>query len=1527
MNLRVRDMNSDWLWSRDLEFVLWTPERLGRPSAWWGHVPFAFWIVANCEPRLLVELGTHYGVSYAAFCEAVARLGLPTRCYAVDDWRGDPHAGAYGEDVYAELKDFHDTHYASFSQLVRRLFNEARDDFADGSIDLLHIDGFHTYRAVRHDFLTWRPKLSSRAVVLFHDTNERQRDFGVWRFLDELKQEAPAFEFLHCHGLGVVAVGTDAPEAVKRLCQLRDGAEIAAVRERFSLVGARWMAEQDKASLAAQSRALEAHVRALEEDIAQKDARARALEEAIAQEDARVRALEEAIAQEDARVRALEEAIAQEDARVRALEEAIAQNDARARALEEAIAQNDARARGLEDEIQQKGSQVIDLQTVLAKAQERNRELHNQVQRLEQDLLQTRQENSSLVVNIHRTVDDHIRQLAGLKRTDYEGRLPNKLTGLRRLLPWRRKKLRRLANDYRIIAASPLFDADWYLAANPDVAAKKMDPTLHYLRQGAQQGLAPGPHFDAAAYLKANPDVRAAGIDPMVHYVRFGSKEGRDPSPFFSETGYRGGNQDVRARGLTAIDHYKQFGRAEGRLSVSLTSVRSAPQEIASSAPEGIHTSDPFEDVARDVFANQQSELSAELAKQMQKAFSRQPLISVIMPVYKTPLQWLRRAVELLQEQYYGRWELCAVDDRSPTEEQRDLLRELAASDARVRFKILERNGGISKASNAALEMAQGEYVALLDHDDELTPDALLRVVEAINLQPDLDFVYSDECKVDDTPARRLFHFIFKPDWSPELMFNSMMTGHLTVYHKAVVDDLGGFRSAFDFSQDYDLALRVAEVAMRIVHIERVLYLWRSIPGSAASGDKGFARASNVAALNDALLRRGIPGAALSLPHANCVRVALPADAVKASIIIPSDSVQNLRSVLESIREHTVYPNYEVVVVCNGPLAERLKDDFCDWEPLRFVHYDKKYNFSDKCNEGARAAAGEIVIFYNDDVYPLQPDWITRLIEYLWVPGVGGVSPKLLHANDTIQYAGMISGTPGLCGTAYNNVSRDGMDSFLTMHRHVRNVSILSGACCALWKDVFWKVGAFDVIHTPDGHSDMDLSYKLMESGYRCVYTPHAILRHVGNHSWGVKRQKYKADIYVLKRWGRRVSTDPYFTASMKRVLYHDFQFVYRIYGQHIDPEAHYSGPDVLFVAHELTLTGAPRMLFYAAKAVRQSGGFPVIVAPADGPLRAEMLQAGLIVIVDELIRHNHFLFERFARNFDLAVVNTNDLVGVVRQLSTIPILRTIWWLHEAKPLYFQLRESQGIQWERICPLCVSDYAKTFVPEGIAVRVIYNGIPDEVTDALSGKAEGPLTFILSGTIEPRKGQDIFVEAIALLPPAVRRDCRFLLTGKLWDMHRNFWRAIEAQIAELPQIEYLGSLDHKSQLRAMADADVIVCCSRDDACSLVVVEAAMLSKPAILSDHVGVGEVFDDESCLRFQSESITSLAGKLLEAFERRDDLKRIGMAARRTFEQNLTLEAFGRRFMALVSEQIASGTVPVQDRTRTRAASVMTDG
>jgi glycosyltransferase involved in cell wall biosynthesis len=217
------------------------PTRTGVLSAWWGHVPFAYWIVGALRPSCIVEMGTHNGVSYSAFCDAVLQEGLDTRCFAIDTWQGDEHAGFYDESVYQDFQKFHAARYGGFSQMLRCMFDEALPYIPDGSIDLLHIDGRHGYHDVRHDFSAWRPKLSERAVVLFHDTNVREREFGVWRLWDELRSQYPGFEFLHAHGLGVLAFGKQVSAAVQAICHLQGDAAVNAVRERFALLGERWV--------------------------------------------------------------------------------------------------------------------------------------------------------------------------------------------------------------------------------------------------------------------------------------------------------------------------------------------------------------------------------------------------------------------------------------------------------------------------------------------------------------------------------------------------------------------------------------------------------------------------------------------------------------------------------------------------------------------------------------------------------------------------------------------------------------------------------------------------------------------------------------------------------------------------------------------------------------------------------------------------------------------------------------------------------------------------------------------------------------------------------------------------------------------------------------------------------------------------------------------------------------------------------------------------------------------------------------
>ena len=477
--------------------LFWRPSRLGYDSAWTAHVPFAHWIVGATRPRMLVELGTHNGVSYAGFCEAVVQCQLATRCYAVDTWEGDEHAGLYGEEVYSDLRRFHDQRYAAFSDMLRCTFDAALEYMPDGSIDLLHIDGCHGYEAVRHDFESWLPKLSDRAVVLFHDTNVRERHFGVWRLFAELGERYPSFEFLHEHGLGVVAVGQNAPEDVAGLCAVRDPAVINAVRERFSQLGERWRFEVQLANATRDLKASNLRQHAVENDrmrarAAQRSAEARrSASVAYAEAD---RLSTELLAARHEIERLRQEASRLADER-----------DGWARAHYEM-------ASACAETVSARDWAAYDRDRFRA---ERDR-LIAENQRIGQELAQRRRTAAPPRSAIRRKLR------TGARMAWWAASLQ-----LRR----RMRQRARLRHELALLAGSHLFSPGWYLNHYPDVAASDVDPALHYLERGLAERRNPGPLFDSASYLASYPDVAGSGMAPLIHYLRHGAAEGRMIQP------------------------------------------------------------------------------------------------------------------------------------------------------------------------------------------------------------------------------------------------------------------------------------------------------------------------------------------------------------------------------------------------------------------------------------------------------------------------------------------------------------------------------------------------------------------------------------------------------------------------------------------------------------------------------------------------------------------------------------------------------------------------------------------------------------------------------------------------------------------------------------------------------------------------------------------------------------------------------------------------------------------------------------
>jgi glycosyltransferase involved in cell wall biosynthesis/GT2 family glycosyltransferase len=906
--------------------------------------------------------------------------------------------------------------------------------------------------------------------------------------------------------------------------------------------------------------------------------------------------------------------------------------------------------------------------------------------------------------------------------------------------------------------------------------------------------------------------------------------------------------------------------------------------------------------------------VALEKQRKLSRQLSTRAKISLLTPVHNTPAQFLEEMFASVLAQTYDNWELCVVDAASDRAETIDVLRQWGACDPRIRVERVTENFGIAENTNHALKMATGDFIACLDHDDVLAPSALYELARAAAEFPEADILYSDEDRLSERGKRHAP--FFKPEWDPELLCASMYIGHLSAYRRSLALELDGFRKEFDLSQDYDFALRATERAREIQHVPHVLYHWREHPESGSAGGKPHARKTNLAALADAMRRRNLPAEILEYPTANRARLKIERWP-RVSLIVPTDSPTRAQACLQELPRATKYPDLEIVLVTNSQLAESLKVIEVANATIRLVPYDKPFNFSDKCNVGAEAATGERLVFFNDDVETEQADWIQNIIEPLENPEIGAVAPKLLYESGKIQHAGLVMGVRGLAGTAFHQRPADSTEHF-NLAQTQRDVAALSAACLAMRRDDFFRVGGFDAVNTPIAHSDMDLCFKVRETGLRCVYTPYATLRHAGHASIGVgeaqveiqKPPRDKANIFLLKRWAGYTTNDPYFTDNMRDWLHVDSPTPIRMWGEN-DPSAQIeTAADLLFISHDLSLSGAPMMLFYAAAWCKRQGMFVTVMAPADGPLRAKYEAEGIPLIVDPLVEEEHESFPAFARDFDCVIANTIRTSAVVRALKKedVPV---VWWLHEPGSVgEHYLREESKLR--AAMPLADLLLAPSEQTAAVyrpfterPVKCLPNAIPD-IAGQPAERADSKLRFLLLASVEPRKGQDVFVKALAQLPKQTRDAAQFEIAGRILDP--DFWPTIDPIARQIENLTVTGALSHAEALAKLEAADVVVSPSRDEAMPTVtILEAMSLGKAIIASNVGGATEAFGDgENALLVRPEAADELAAAIRRLIEKPALVSRLGQKARETYERNFTMERFGPEFAELIRGAIA---------------------
>jgi glycosyltransferase involved in cell wall biosynthesis len=1025
-----------------INIATFRPVSLEFPGSWCGHLPFAAWIINQLKPDVFVELGTHSGNSYFSFCQSVQENQLSTKCFAVDTWQGDEHSGKYDDSVFRKVVSTNAQNYATFSTLLQTTFDDAVQSFADNSIGLLHIDGLHTYEAVKHDFETWLPKLAHGAVVLFHDTTVRERGFGVWKLWAELREKYPNnIEFVHSYGLGVLQLNNSGADA--SLAWLAaDYSEKQFIREFFAKLGnnqfERFVAAQTSVEAAKLSQMLS------ERDAQQSERDAQLSERSaqLAERDAQLSERSAQLAERDAQLSERSAQLAERDAQLSERSAQLAERDARLSEQDVQLAERDARLSEQDVQLAERDVQLFERSAQLA---ERDAQLSERgAQLAERDARLTEQD-------------------ARLSERDVRvAELTQEIDALRQSTSWRITKPLRFAGHQvaRVKSLLRIVPATIRLGGGLRATIKK---TISLYQREGLSGL---------------------------------------------------------KRGFRRI-------HAVGEIKPTAVSNTFDRNDYA----EWVRRYDTIDDAQR------------KKIKALCEELDYQPKISVIMPVYNPKPEWLIEAIESVRGQIYTNWELCIADDASPDPAIRPILERFAYEDNRIKVVFRDHNGHISAASNTALTLASGEWIALLDHDDVLTEHALFWIANQINITPNAQLIYSDEDKIDDKNNR--IDPYFKCDWNPNLFYSHNQITHLGAYKKSIIDKIRGFRMGFEGAQDYDLALRCIEQikSTEIVHIPRILYHWRVHNKSTAGSidAKPYALHAGKKALDEHFLRTGQPASVEIGEFGYQVKFTLPKNLPKVSIIIPTRNAKALvEKCITSVQRKTTYPTWEIILVDNGSddpasLAyfEELKGS-----GIRVLRDDSAFNYSSLNNLAANVASGQLLCFMNNDIEVISPNWLSDMVSHALRQDTGAVGAKLLYPDDTIQHAGVVLGIGGWAGHSHKGYHRH-HPGYVGRVGLISNFSAVTGACMVLRRDNFLSVGGFDEKNLAIACNDVDLCLKLTEKGLLNIYLPQVELYHHESATRGYedtaeKKDRFAREVaHMHEKWGGRLNKDPYYSPNL----------------------------------------------------------------------------------------------------------------------------------------------------------------------------------------------------------------------------------------------------------------------------------------------------------------------------------------------------------------------------------------------------------
>ncbi|HBK23566.1 MAG TPA: glycosyl transferase family 1 [Planktothrix sp. UBA10369] len=973
--------------------------------------------------------------------------------------------------------------------------------------------------------------------------------------------------------------------------------------------------------------------------------------------------------------------------------------------------------------------------------------------------------------------------------------------------------------------------------------------------------------------------------------------------------------------------------------------------------PQGFELPQPIETYNAWLEANQWTERSLEYLKTRLTAYSSEnlPKISVVMPVYNPPIQFLEKAIQSVINQVYSNWELCIADDCSSDDKIAKILTEYAAKDSRIKVLFRTENGNISAATNSAASQATGEFIAFLDNDDELTPDALGEMGLYLIQYPETDFLYSDDDKID--PEGKRFAPQFKPDWSPQLLLSYMYMGHLLVVRRTIFEKLGGFRLGFEGSQDYDFALRATEISRQIGHLPLVLYHWRTAPGSTSisGAAKPASFDAGKHAIQEALTRRQSSGKVYQPNWASELNLGIfyhqfPDQGPSVTIIIPTkNQLKLLQACIESIHK-TTYKNYQVVIVDNESDDSKTLEYFNKINSTEKISVLKianqgKFNFAAINNRAVAQVNTDYVLFLNNDTEVINSHWLSQMVGYAQMLGVGAVGARLIYPDDRIQHAGILHGLHhGLAGHAFKLSHRQDF-GYLAYSKVVRNYSAVTAACLLTPRQLFLDLGGFNQTDFAVAYNDVDYGYRLFEQGYQSVYCPEAELIHREGTSRG-----YKDDPKEVAKFRRQYANkiDPFYNPNLS--LDNEwFQIQPRRYQlKSISNNAPI--PKVLMCSNALEYTGAPLHQFEIAVKLASEGKIePTIFCVNDGPLRYAYEQQGIRVIIREHPLANLYQRETYdtaiqalgkelqLEQFDLVYANTLEnffMVDCAKQ-KAIPC---VWNVHESEPwqTYFDGLGSEIAA--RALDCFQFPYRVIFVADATRnlyhslnshhnFTVIHNGLDiqrllktSEQLTRIEARtalqiAEDEIVILLLGTVCERKGQRDLIKALPLLSTQYYHKIRCFIVGDRPSMYSTELAQLIAQFPDYLKQRLTLVSETPETAQYFLAADIFVCTSRIESYPRVIMEAMGYNLPIITTPVFGIPEQIRPEiNGLFYTPEQPEELAKCITLLLENPDLRQEFAENAKYVLESLNTFEEMTQSYLEIFQEAYFINPYPVSE-------------